>query len=102
MWSRSSTSGIDEVLVVSSASCFIFGSSVWYSARLASGFSMMASITRSASATPLPSRSARRRAATAGRLLSSRTFLANSACARSMAGSMKRCSRSCRVTSKPL
>ncbi|MNV62105.1 hypothetical protein D3C71_1546370 [compost metagenome] len=102
MWSRSSTSGIEEVLVVSSASAFIFGSSVWYSDRFASGFSMIASITRSARATPSPARSAFSRAATAGRLLSSRTFLANSAWARSMAGSMKRCSRSCRVTLKPL
>ena len=43
-----------------------------------------------------------RRAATAGRLASSFTFLANSSLARAKAPSMNFCSRSCSVTSKPL
>ena len=54
--------------MVSSASAFMRGSTVAYSSRLASGFSMIASITRSACATPSPARSPFRRAATVGAL----------------------------------
>ena len=64
---------------------------------------MIASITRSAFATPSPARSPFSRAATAGRLASSLTFFANSSLrARQRAIDEALLAIGCSVTSKPL
>ena len=65
--SASGSSMMLEVLVASSAPGFIRGSSRAYSSCLAARFSKIASITRSADATPSPGTSARRRARCARR-----------------------------------
>ncbi|MNI43958.1 hypothetical protein D3C73_983060 [compost metagenome] len=91
-----------DVLVASSASAFMRGSSDAYSARLASACSLMASMMMSARGTPPPAGSGirRSRAARARRVSFKRR--AYSAAARLMAGAMRAMSWSCRVTVMPL
>ena len=98
---RSSSRRMLEVFVASSAPAGIFSCSDLYRACLASRFSNMASMMRSAFDAPAPSTSDCSRSVAAARSASLRIRFSNSFFARPMAGSMYCCSRSCSVTVWP-
>ncbi|MCY1538702.1 hypothetical protein D9M68_742550 [compost metagenome] len=91
-----------EVLVASRASAFMRGSRDRYSARLASGCSLIASITTSASGTPLAAGSGIRWSKAARARRGSFRRRENSSAARFRAGAMRAMSWSCNVTVMPL
>ena len=91
---------LDVFVAINAWSCNR-GSKSPNSERLASAFSMMASMTRSAEPISAALKSTRRRFAAASASPGARSRLRNSSCARASAGSTYCCARSCNVTSSP-